>query len=376
MPEISRLLTVLWLAACLPGNAIAAPFATRFFVDAPAVASSASRFPLSVELYDVATGIRVTTSGVSITLNLLRCPGYPSACTPTVVTAGFASASTVSGVSNFSDVRIASANSDYYFTAVASGYNTGTSSVFDVDQATIQFGSIPGSPISTASRFGMVASIRRGTLSTDPIDPLATDIPVRLTLLSCVGYPVSCSVVVLDSNFANAVSSSGSAAFTSLAITPAGEDRYFSATTPGFSGIASSTSVVFDVAQGSLRVDTPVSYLFAGVPFSIDVSLRAGTLDSSPVDVLADGIPVRLALLTCPGFPMSCSPSVLNSNFANGISSNGNAPLGGLVIAAIGSDRYFAASTPGVSNITATTSQVFEVVDQADFIFASGFENP
>jgi hypothetical protein len=46
------------------------------------------------------------------------------------------------------------------------------------------------------------------------------------------------------------------------------------------------------------------------------------------------------------------------------------------VIPTIGSDRYFITSTPGVSDISFTTSQVFEVVDQADFIFANGFEGP
>ena len=133
---------------------------------------------------------------------------------------------------------------------------------------------------------------------------------------------------------------------------------------------------MFDVAQGTVRIVTPLSYVFAGVPFVVNASIRAGSLLSDPVDVLADGIPLRLSLVTCPGYPMGCSPSVLNSNFANGVSSNGLVPLAGLVIPTIGSDRYFTTSTPGVSSISFTTSQVFEVVDQADFIFANGFEGP
>ncbi|MCB1572938.1 MAG: hypothetical protein KDI80_03090 [Xanthomonadales bacterium] len=372
----ARLRVLFGFLALIPAVAGAAPFGVRFFVNTPSVASTASRFPLGAELYDLATGLRVTTNGVNISLNLLRCPGYPSSCSVTVVTSGFASGNTSAGVVNFSNVRIATDNTDYYFSATASGYNTGTSNVFDVDQAVVRFGAIPATPVSTASRFGLVASIRRGTQPADPIDTLASGIPIRLSLLSCLGYPGSCSVSVLNSNFANAVTSSGSATFSSLAVTPSGEDRYFSSATPGYSGINTGTSDVFDVAQGTVRIDTPLSYVFAGVPFVVNASIRAGSLLSDPVDVLADGIPLRLSLVTCPGYPMGCSPSVLNSNFANGVSSNGLVPLAGLVIPTIGSDRYFTTSTPGVSSISFTTSQVFEVVDQADFIFANGFEGP
>lgn len=367
---------LLGFLALIPAVAGAAPFGVRFFVDAPSVASTASRFPLGAELYDVATGLRVTPNGVSISLNLLRCPGYPSSSSVIVVTSGFASGNTSAGVVNFSDVRIASAATDYYFSVSATGYNTGSSEVFDVDQAVVRFGAIPATPVSTASRFGLVASIRRGTQPADPIDTLASGIPIRLNLLSCVGYPGSCSPVVLDSNFANAVTTSGSATFRALAMTPSGEDRYFSSATPGYSGINTGTSDVFDVAQGTVRIDTPLSYVFAGVPFVVNASIRAGNLPSDPVDVLADGIPVRLVLLTCPGYPLGCSPSALNAIFANGVSGNGSVLLAGLVIPAIGSDRYFSTGTPDVSDITFTTSQVFEVVNQADFIFANGFDGP
>jgi hypothetical protein len=372
----ARVMAFVGLMALIPAIAGAAPFATRFFVDAPVIASSASRFPLSVELYDVATGLRVTTGGVTITLNLIRCPGFPGSCTPGVVTPGFASGSTVSGVVNFSNIRIADANTDYYFSAAASGYSTGTTIVFDVDQATVRLSSLPTSPISTASRFGVIASILRGTQPFDPIDSLANGIPIRLSLLSCVGYPGSCSVSVLNSDFADSVTSSGVALFGSLAITPSGQDRYFATATPGFTGIATNTSDVFDVAQGTVRVDTFLTYVFTGVPFPVSASIRAGTQPSDPVDVLANGIPVRLGLYTCPGYPMGCSPSALNANFANWFSSNGIVAFSGLVISMLGSDRYLTTSTPGVSDMSYTTSQVFEVVDQADFIFANGFEGP
>jgi hypothetical protein len=372
----ARMMALVGIMALVPAIAGAAPFATRFFVDAPSVASSASRFPLSVELYDVATGLRVSTNGVPISLNLLRCPGFPGSCSAFVVTSGFASGNTVSGVVNFSNIRISAANSDYYFSAAATGYTTGTTSVFDVAQATVRLSSIPASPISTASRFGIIASIRRGTQPSDPIDTLASGIPVRLALLSCVGYPGGCSVTTLNGDFADSVTSGGAAFFSSLAITPSGEDRYFNPTTPGFTGIGTTVSDVFDVAQGTVRIDTFLAYVFAGEPFAVNASIRAGSQPSDPVDVLADGIPVRLALNTCPGFPMGCSPSVLDSNFANWFSSNGNVSFSGLVIPSIGSDRYFSTSTPGVSGISATTSQVFEVVNQADFIFANGFEGP
>jgi hypothetical protein len=164
-----------------------APFGLRFFVNAPPAASTASRFPLVVELYDVATGLRLTTSGVSITLQALRCPGYPAPCSVVIVNDNFATSSTVGGVASFINVRLATSNDDYYFAATAGGYNSGTSSVFDVAPATMRFGSIPAPPISTPSRFGIVASIHRGNLPGDPIDTLADGIPAVLELLACPG---------------------------------------------------------------------------------------------------------------------------------------------------------------------------------------------
>ncbi|MCB1578576.1 MAG: hypothetical protein KDI81_14960, partial [Xanthomonadales bacterium] len=119
----ARLRVLFGFLALIPAVAGAAPFGVRFFVNTPSVASTASRFPLGAELYDLATGLRVTTNGVSISLNLLRCPGYPSSCSVTVVTSGFASGNTSAGVVNFSNVRIATGNTDYYFSATASGYN-------------------------------------------------------------------------------------------------------------------------------------------------------------------------------------------------------------------------------------------------------------
>ena len=170
MSVIARVMVLIGLMSFFSGVAGAAPFGTRFFVDVPAVASSASRFPLSVELYDLATGLRVTTNGVSITLNLLRCPGFPSSCTPVVITPGFASGNTVSGVVNFTNIRIADANTDYYFSATATSYNTARQMSSTSTRRSFGLARFPDRQCPRLRDFGLIASIRRGTQPADPID--------------------------------------------------------------------------------------------------------------------------------------------------------------------------------------------------------------
>jgi hypothetical protein len=181
-------------------------------------------------------------------------------------------------------------------------------------------------------------------------------------------------VVVLDSNFANAVFSDGVAQFNSLAITTAGEDRYLHATTPGFSGLNGVTSEVFDVAQAVVRITTPLSIIYANGPFALHASIRAGVLPGDPIDPHADGIAVRLALVVCPGYPSSCTPIVLDSNFANAVAVDGLVSFSGLLIGTTGTDRYFATGTPGASGINQTASDVFDVIVGSDIIFKDGFD--
>lgn len=187
-------LGVFWIPSSID-TAYASPFGTRFVINPASTVSNASRFTVSVELYDQATGNKVFNSGVAVTLSLLRCPGYPSSCSVVIVDNNFANGVTSSGSVTFSNLNIATVNDDYYFAAAASGYSSGTSSVFDVKQATLRFTVSPApTDLSTASRFSVQAVIRKGTGASDPIDTDADGINVRLGLYRCPGYPSSTAI--------------------------------------------------------------------------------------------------------------------------------------------------------------------------------------
>jgi hypothetical protein len=163
-------LFVSWL--CLAGSAHAA-LVTRFVTEPPATMSTVSRFPVSVELYDTTAGARVTDSGVTITLNLYRCPGYPSSCSVTVVQNGFASAATVSGLATFDSLTIDTAGTDYYFSSNTTGYSIDTSEVRDVEQAVLRYSVEPQNPASSVSRLDLQVSVHVGAGIGAPVDTYA-----------------------------------------------------------------------------------------------------------------------------------------------------------------------------------------------------------
>jgi hypothetical protein len=352
------------LMLCLAGGALAAP-AVRIVAQPPNAASSVSRFNVIAELYETTTGNRIEISGVSVTLRLLRCPGHPSACTVAVVDNNFASANSSAGLVTFSALTIDSAANDYYFATSASGYNVGTSDVFDVSQAVLSFDNDIPDPLSTASRFPLTVSVLQGPGL--PRDPMADSLPLRLAAYRCPGYPSSCSVVTIDTNFANATANNGVATFSGLNFDTANDDYYLFVTlAPTAQGGASGqTSNVVDVDSSRFVVtDLPTTQLSTASRLPLRVEIWRGVGAGSAIDAHADSVSVRLGLFECPGFPSSCSVNTLNSNFINGTAFNGIVQFSALRITDVGDDRYFYASSPALSSISGATSQVFDV-DQA-----------
>ena len=348
-----------WLAT----DVARAASAIRFLANTPAEASTASSFGLIAELYDTVTNQRLVVSGVTVNLGLYRCPGYPSSCSVVIVDSSFASANSVNGLVAFTSLGIDTANPDYYFFASSAGYTGVTSNVFDVVQARAFISGVPGGAISTASRMPVQVTIRRGPSASDPIDTLADGVNIRLGFYACPGYPSSCSVVILNSNFANAVSNNGVANFGLLNISTAGDDRYFATSNTNGLNITNSTSSVFDVVQASAHISgVPGGQISAASQLPVQVTIHRGPTTSDPVDTLADGIGMRLGLYACPGYPSSCSVVILNSNFANAVATDGVANFGLLGVDSVGEDRYFATSNTSGLTISNTTSNVFDVV--------------
>jgi hypothetical protein len=356
----ARDLLAILLLLLIQGLAQAAP-ALRFSGQPPAQPSTASSFSVVAELYETSTGARITASGVVVTLRLLRCPGFPSPCSVVIVNNDFTTASTTAGLASFNALNIASGNEDYYFAAVASGYQTGTSAVFDVSSAQLAFMSGIPDPLSTASRFTLTVQVLRGAGLER--DPLADNLPLRLRLLRCPGFPASCSVVVVDPAFADGLAFNGQTTFGPLSITTAGDDYYIAAALgPGANGSANAaTTNVLDVDPARFRiVPLPGPLLSTASRLPLRVEVRRGSGEGS-IDIHADNVPVRLSLLECPGFPASCSVNVLNPNFANGNTFNGVEQFNNLRLTGVGEDRYFAAQTPSAMGILPATSLVFDV---------------
>lgn len=352
------------LMLCMAGGAVAAP-AVRIVAQPPNAPSSVSRFSVIAELYETSTGNRIEISGVGVTLRLLRCPGHPSGCTPTVISDSFASANSSAGLVTFANLNIASAAEDYYFATSASGYGSTTSNVFDVSQAVLSFDNDIPQPLSTASRFPLTVSVLQGPGL--PRDPMADSLPLRLAAYRCPGYPASCSVVTIDTDFANATANNGVATFSGLNLDTANEDYYLFVTlAPTATGSATGrTSNVVDVDSSRLVVvNLPTTQLSTASRLPLRVEIWRGVGAGSSIDPHADSVAVRLGLFECPGYPGSCSVNTLNSNFANANAFNGVAQFSSLRVTDVGDDRYFFATSPASPSTINATSQVFDV-DQA-----------
>lgn len=359
---LPALLCLLVLAAT--GSALAAP-AVRIVAQPPNAPSSVSRFNVIAELYETTTGNRIEISGVNVTLRLLRCPGFPSACSVVVVDNSFASANSSAGLITFSALTIDSAADDYYFATSASGYNAGTSDVFDVSQAVLSFDNAVPNPLSTASRFALTVSVLQGAGL--PRDLMADSLPLRLALYRCPGFPSSCSVVIVNTNFANVTANNGVATFSGLNLDTANDDYYlYVSLAPTAQGAATGqTSNVVDVDSSRFVVtDLPTTQLSTASRLPLRVEIWRGVGAGSAIDPHADSVAVRLGLYECPGFPSSCSVNILNSNFANGTAFNGVVQFSNLRVTDVGDDRYFYASSPTSTSTLGATSEVFDV-DQA-----------
>ena len=354
----------------------------RFDESPSGVVSTASRLPLRVSV------TRGTTAGapvdpladnINLRLSLFACPGHPNPCTPTSLDPNVSNQVAQNGTRDFSNISVASAGNDRYFQVSAPSHpeiaGIDVSDVFDVEGASLFVRPIPAAAVSTASRIPLQVEVRRGSGPSAPLDTLAHGVGIRLGRYTCPGHPMPCTVSTLTDNFANAPTSSGVASF-QLSIDSVALDQYFGAYVPGMGGILLAPSEVFDVQQATLRVESPLSVLFAGLGFPLDAAIRAGTAVDAPIDVLADGHVVRLALYSCIGFPMACTPSPLDLNFANASAVDGIASFNGLVIPVAGPDRYFFPQVPVEPGIDGEPSAVFDVLDAPDDIFEDGFEDP
>jgi len=350
--------------------------------DIPQPLSTASRFPLTVSVLQ-GPGLPRDTLADSLPLRLAlyRCPGYPASCSVVVVDTDFANATANNGVATFSGLNLDSAADDYYayvsLAPTAQGAATGqTSNVVDVDSSRLVVTSLPTTQLSTASRLPLRVEVWRGVGTGSAIDPHADSVPLRLGLYECPGYPASCSVNILNSNFANATAFNGVAQFNNLRVTGVGDDRYFYASAPGSTGTLAATSQVFDVDQAFARIMSPTPDRAAQVPFSLDVAVLAGGNPAAPIDTLAGGITLRLDSYSCPGFPSACTPVLLQTGFGQAVSVAGVAEVSGLSYAAPGEDRFLQIRAPSDSSVGATTSGVFDVLAAPPEIFANGFEQP
>jgi hypothetical protein len=113
---------------------------------------------------------------------------------------------------------------------------------------------------------------------------------------------------------------------------------------------------------------------YVNVPFNYPVEVVIGAGLDAPIDTRADGMDVRLRLLSCVGYPGACTPTSINDNFANATAFNGVATLAGLVIGNAGQDRYFVIITPTPVGVTGGTSEVFDV-EIDPYVFSDGFES-
>lgn len=371
----------------LPGSAVSnvvdvLQAGLRFDTSPPAVVSTASRLPLQVSVTRGTTGNAPAdplADNISLRLSLFSCPGHPNPCTPTSLDPNVTNQIAQNGTRDFSNVRVTSPGNDRYVQVSAPSHpeiaGIDVSDVFDVEGASLFVRPIPAAAVSTASRIPLQVEVRRGSGASAPLDTLAQGVAIRLGHYTCPGHPMPCTVGTLSSNFANALTSSGVASF-QLSLDSVAQDQYFGAFVPGMGSILLAPSEVFDVQQATLRVESPLSVLFAGLAFPLDAAIRAGTAPDAPIDVLADGHVVRLALYACPGFPMACAGTPLNLNLANASAVDGIASFDGLVIPVAGQDRYFLPDVPVEPAIDAEPSAVFDVLDAPDEIFEDGFENP
>ncbi|MEZ5485553.1 MAG: hypothetical protein R3F01_10405 [Lysobacteraceae bacterium] len=348
------------LALCLLGlcSSSQAALILRVVTQPPAEVSSLSRFPVSFELYNTTTGLRIIQSGVPVNLALYRCPGYPASCSVVIVDTDLADANTVNGVVTFNNLQL-DTNSDYYFYATSPGYTGVTSNVFDAVQAVIRLDAIP-TEWSSLSRRTLTARIYRGAGGSAPIDPLASGNVVRLALYRCPGYPASCSVNIINTNYANANSAAGVATFNNVVVGTPNDDYYFYATTPSQVSTGD-TSEVFDVDQAVIRLSTIPTEWSSLSRQSMTATIHRGPGNSAPLDSSASGSNIRLALYRCPGYPASCSVVIIDTNEANANSVAGVATFNNLAVETPATDYYYYATAPS-QIATGDTSDVFDVV--------------
>lgn len=371
----------------LPGSAVSnvadvLQAGLRFDESPPGVVSTASRLPLRVSVTRGTTANAPAdplADNISLRLALFACPGHPNPCTPASLDPNVTNQVAQNGMRDFGNVSVASPGNDRYFQVSAPSHpeiaGIDVSDVFDIQGASLFVRPIPAAAVSTASRIPLQVEVRRGSGPSAPLDTLAHGVGIRLGHYTCPGHPMPCTVSTLASNFANAPTSSGVASF-QLSLDSVAQDQYFGAYVPGMGSITLAPSEVFDVRQATLRVESPLSVLFAGLPFPLDAAIRAGTAADAPIDVLADGHVVRLALYACPGFPMACTATPLDLNFANASAVDGIASFDGLLIPVAGPDRYFFPEVPVEPAIDGEPSAVFDVLEAPDEIFEDGFENP
>jgi hypothetical protein len=322
----------------------AAPFRLRAVTQPLAEYSTLGTISVSFEIYDEATNLRVTTSGTNVTLALIRCPGFPSACTPTVINASYASGTTSSGLVSFS-LNPPTANTDYYFRATATGVNTGTSTDFDVVGAYAVYqgadGTMP-STLTTLSRFPRQVAVRRGSTS-GPVDTTVNGKPAYLDLLQCNLPGCSSPTVSVDRLFSTTFIN-GVATF----------DILFSST---YTGVYLVTDVPSSLSsQGSTTFEVLNAYLVAEPTFTapnstasrfdMTVAVRRGPTTSDPIDTLANNITLALDLRKCTNFLFSAciAFTTITSNFNAAFVVNGVANFTAMTVPNPDTSLYLAAS--------------------------------
>lgn len=351
--SIGRFAFPLWIGLLLSLTSQpvgAAPYGLRFFINPPSQVSTASRFSTTVQLYDQATNNPILTSDVHVTLALVRCPSFPSCSPPDIINTSFASDITTYGEVTFSNLVVDTVNSDYYFTASASGYSSGNSALFDVLQAAVRFDAGPPSEVSTASRFPLQVSIHRGTGIGAPVDILADGVAVPLDLFHCASFP-TCLATPVITNFVSVGTTDGVATYSNIHIDTVDNDYYFHARVPSVPSASLSNSSLFDVVQAVVRLETPLYNVNVGQTFPVQAVIRRGVDTYDPIDTLADNLNVHLALRRCPGFPSFCIPTAVISTF-DATATDGIANFN-LSIGTAATDYYFEHSVTTLPNIEA-----------------------
>jgi|GEM_PF-2334572 len=283
-------------------TAYAAPFGLRFTTVPATDYTPMSRINVEVQAYDQATNTATNAfNGTVVTLALLRCPGSPAPCTPVVIDSTFATVVISGSAAKFFNMTIGALNSDYFFSATATGLLRRTTSIFDVVGAY----AVVDLPISTnltvASQFEVDVSIHRGSFG-GPIDIYAgtgsSPRAINLDLYLC--SDAACIGDALNTNNWRVASLVNGVATISNANVPvyggAGRSYFLRDDT---TSIVTTQSDLFLIEKiVSVVLPSSLTNMSTFARFSATIQGRVGVV-GGPIDTLADGVGADIDLERC-----------------------------------------------------------------------------